>query len=416
MRTETLQAHYEIVVVGGGMVGASFALALARRYGSRILVAESQLRSGTARSSPADFDTRTTALSHGSRLIYESIGMWDRISRSAEPILGIHVSDRGHFGATRLAASALDVPALGYVAENHVLGDVLQSAVEQSTGVDFFCPASISRITPVAEGMRLQLSRPGDNAESEITAALVVLADGGKSSLADQLGIQSNVTHYAQSALISNIAFTQAHGNIAYERFTDAGPIAVLPLPALDGEQRGSLIWTLPQQEAAGILDLSESAFLNRLQERFGRRLGKITRAGSRVIYPLSLSVAREQIRPGLVLLGNVAHTLHPVAGQGMNLALRDAQVLAGLIVRSAEKGVSPGSMHTLAAYMSAQESDQLRTIQFSHYMTQLFSSSNPALIWARKFGLFSVDLLPAVKQVFARQAMGMAVRSTPDL
>jgi 2-octaprenyl-6-methoxyphenol hydroxylase len=411
MRAQSLREHYDVVVVGGGMVGASFALALTQQCTPRILVVESMLHAAMPSGSQV-FDARTTALSHGSRLIYEKIGLWERIGPTAEPILKIHVSDRGHFGATRLDAAALKVPALGYVAENHVLGEVLQSAVEQADDIDFCCPARISCITPTAAGMQLQVGRPGQAAESQISADLVVLADGGKSNLTEQLGIQASVTHYEQSALITNIAFTQPHHNVAYERFTDTGPVAVLPLPDAQGTHRGSLIWTLPRQDVAEVLELSESAFLNALQERFGRRLGTLTRAGSPVVYPLSLSVAREQIRPGLVLLGNVAHTLHPVAGQGMNLALRDAQVLAGVIRQALEKGLSPGSMDALGAYTDAQHSDQQRTIQFSHYMTKLFSSSNPALVWARKFGLFSVDLVPTVKQGFARQAMGMAARS----
>src|SRR5690606_35471607 len=184
------------------------------------------------------------------------------------------------------------------------------------------------------------------------------------------------------------------------------GPLAVLPLATLAGDYRGALIWTLSHDDADAAMALSDRDFLIALQERFGHRLGMFEKAGQRVAYPLSLTVAREQIRPGLVLLGNVAHTLHPVAGQGLNLALRDAESLAELITEShsgrhGETG-SPGAMSVLQRFVDSQQADQDLTIDFSHYTTRLFSSTNPGLVWARKFGMFSVDLLPVVKRSFA--------------
>ena len=238
-----------------------------------------------------------------------------------------------------------------------------------------------------------------------------MLADGGTSTLCEQLGISSSVNHYGQKAIISNIAFENPHANVAYERFTESGPLAVLPLATLNGEQRGALIWTVSETEADDVMALPEAGFVEKLQERFGHRLGVIHKVGSRVAYPLILSVAREQVRPGLVLLGNVAHTLHPVAGQGLNLALRDSQELAVLLGETHRLKKPLGSMAVLQRYVELQQRDQDATITFSHYMTRLFSSTNPALVWARKFGLFSIDLIPAFKKTFARQAMGLAER-----
>ena len=185
----------------------------------------------------------------------------------------------------------------------------------------------------------------------------------------------------------------------------------MLPLSTLASDNRGALIWTVGAQEAAEIVALPEEEFLSRLQARFGHRLGVFTRCGIRATYPLSLSVAREQIRPGLVLLGNVAHNLHPVAGQGLNLALRDAQALSHSLVRAHQQGQPLGNMAVLQDYVQSQQKDQEATIDFSHYMTQLFSSNHLALVWARKFGLFSIDLIPVFKRGFARQAMGLAER-----
>lgn len=417
MKASELQQHYDIAIIGGGMVGASFALALAQmqKHSSRkltILVVESIMQSQNTDQS-ADFDARTTALSYGSRKIYQRLGLWENLLATVVPIKKIHVSDRGHFGATRIDAESLSVDALGYVAENRQLGIVLHQALEDSDAIEFLCPAKITRIIPQASGMELRLSSRDGSSSRQISSDLVVLADGGKSALCEQLGIVNAVTRYEQTALITNIAFTHAHDNVAYERFTDSGPLAVLPLATVQNEHRGALIWTLPQEQADHVLGLEEQAFLNLLQQRFGRRLGRITKAGKRVAYPLNLSVAREQIRPGLVLLGNVAHTLHPVAGQGLNLALRDAQALAEVIIAAVESGKSPGSMAVLQRFVDQQQNDQSNTINFSHYITRLFSNNNPALVWARKSGLFSIDLVPVIKTAFTRQAMGLMDRKT---
>lgn len=430
MKTDSPQSHYDIAIIGGGLVGASLACALqaaitdmrtgARAQPLRVLVTEA---AGQVGSSPS-FDARSTALSYGSQQIYQRLGLWDRLASNATPIRRIHVSDRGHFGAVRIESEAMKVEALGHVIENRHLGEALMEALTTAPDIDFLCPASIASARHSTSGMTLEITvdaqelpqEPPQEPQKprEITASLVVLADGGKSSLCQQLGIGMRVENYGQKAIIANVAFEKSHDNIAYERFTDSGPLAVLPLATLAGDNRGALIWTLSHEDADATIALSDEDFLAALQKRFGYRLGMFEKVGKRASYPLSLTVAQEQVRPGLVLLGNVAHTLHPVAGQGLNLALRDAQALAELIVESChDETVSPGTMSVLQRFVASQQPDQDLTIDFSHYMTRLFSSSNPALVWARKFGMFSVDLLPLVKRSFARQAMGMGERKT---
>ena len=410
MRVSAVREHYDIVIIGGGLVGASFACGLAQAMvgrGVRILVTEAI---ESLQASPS-FDARTTALSYGSQQIYKALGLWDELAPYATEIEKIHVSDRGHFGAVRIDREEMGVEALGYVVENRHLGLVLTAALEQAEAVDYLCPARISALTPTEQGYTAQV-RGADDTVSTIQADLVVLADGGKSSLSQSLGITSAVTQYEQSAIIANVAFADPHEGVAYERFTDSGPVAVLPLSTLAGENRGALIWTVAIDEAAAIVALPEEEFLSRLQARFGHRLGVFTKCGARATYPLSLTVAREQIRPGLVLLGNVAHSLHPVAGQGLNLALRDAQALAESLAHAQQRQVALGEMAVLQEYVKRQQRDQDATIDFSHYMTRLFSSNHLALVWARKFGLFSIDLIPVFKQGFARQAMGLAERA----
>jgi len=427
LKTTSPQAHYDIVIIGGGLVGASLACALqaatdrmrtgARAQPLRVLVTEAAAH---VDASPS-FDARSTALSYGSQRIYQRLGLWDRLAPHATPIHHIHVSDRGHFGAVRLDSETMNVEALGQVIENRHLGEVLMQALTTAPDIDFLCPASIVSARHAQAGMTLTVATQKQAQEQahaqketrEISASLVVLADGGKSTLCQQLGIGMRVEHYGQKAIIANVAFEKSHDNVAYERFTDSGPLAVLPLATLAGDHRGALIWTLTHEDADATIGLSDDDFLAALQDRFGHRLGMFEKVGRRASYPLSLTVAQEQVRPGLVLLGNVAHTLHPVAGQGLNLALRDAESLAGLIMESCsgDEIVSPGTMSVLQRFVSSQQTDQNLTIDFSHYMTRLFSSTNPGLVWARKFGMFSVDLLPVVKRGFARQAMGMGER-----
>jgi len=420
MRRDTPAQHYDITVIGGGLVGASFALLLQRMMPAplRVLVIEAadhpQDVSGQLK--PADdFDVRTTALSHGSCVIYQQAGLWQDLAPWVTDIARIHVSDKGRLGSVSMDAAAQSVPALGHVLENRHLGAVLTGALQQSADIDLLCPARVNTISPDAQGMRLQLVH-GEERTTQITSALVVLADGGKSDICQQLGIERQHTAYRQQAVIANVAFSAAHRHVAYERFTGTGPMAILPLPDLKGEHRGALIWTLPENDAVRLAAMPDEEFLFQLQQYFGYRLGRFLRVGRRSCFPLALSVAKEQVRPGLVLLGNVAHTLHPVAGQGLNLALRDARALAEHLRSATARGQAAGEAGLLHDYVNSQQSDQHTTIAFSHHVIDLFADDNLLKVWARKLGLFSVDLMPAVSRHFTRQAMGMADRRSARL
>lgn len=415
MNVTEIKADYDVVIAGGGLVGGSFALLLAAMAGTglRILVLDAAQHTGAnTKQHQQDFDARSTALSWGSRQIYESAGLWSALAPHATAIRDIHVSDRGHFGATRLCSEDLAVDALGYVLENRDLGLALQQALAAHPGLEFIAPATLEKIKPVSEGVELQVTASDDR--FVIRTSLVVLADGGRSGLCEQLGIVLREKPYGQHALICNMGFEKAHQGLAFERFTDSGPMAVLPLSDHGREHRGALVWTLPEHNAHEVLMLPEAEFIAALEQRFGRRLGRITRAGARSLYPLSLTLAQEQIRPGIVLLGNVAHTLHPVAGQGLNLALRDARALAGLIGQTAASDDVKliGEFSTLQRFLESQKADQQRTITFSDLTTRLFSNNNPVLAVGRNLGLLTMDLLPPAKHWFARQAMGMADRT----
>lgn len=409
MRIQQPEKQYDLVVVGGGMVGASFACAMANVIDSdalSILVVEA-IASDSRPSEQVSFDARSTALSFGSSRIFDEMNLWEQLAGVVSAIKDIHVSDKGRFGSAVLSHKEHGVDALGYVIENKALGVVLNSTMESSQSIQLLCPASISAIKPRADGMSLQIESESDS--YEVNAALVVLADGGKSPICRQLGIEKSVEQYSQHALIANIAFEKPHNNIAYERFTDTGPLAVLPLESIDQNNRGSLVWTLSKQQATDYSSMSEAELLTRLQERFGNRLGRIQHIGEKFIYPLSLQLAKEQIRPGLVLLGNVAHTIHPVGGQGLNLALRDIQALVSVLQKAYLEARPLGDMNVLQEYLKQQETDQAYTANATHYITQLFSSNSNTKALLRKFGLLSIDLVPAIRRNFAEQAMGLS-------
>lgn len=391
----------DIAIIGGGLVGASLAVALqgeAKQRGWSICLIEPFTPGNGYQPS---YDARSTALSFGSQQIYQRLGLWQQISQRAEPIKQIHVSDRGHFAAARLSAEEESVPALGYVVENAWLGECLWRALDQQV-VSWRSPAQVTRMQALADGYRLTLDDGSD-----LECSLAILAEGGRSGLREQLGIAVSNTPYGQSALIANVSPQDAHNGLAFERFTEEGPMAMLPL----ADNRCALVWTRATLEAERLFALSDAAFLTELQQAFGYRLGSLCQVGTRYLYPLALTAAKEQVRQHLVVLGNAAHSLHPIAGQGYNLSLRDTLVLAETLLASS---APLGDLATLQRYLSSQQVDQQLTVGFSDQVTRLFSTGQPLLAAGRNLGLLGLDLLPPAKRWFARQAMGLGTRSEP--
>lgn len=400
---------YDLVVVGGGMVGASFCCALEQALGETplsILVIEA-ISPNANSAKQSSFDARSTALSFGSRKFLEGIGLWQALDDAVSAIHEIQVSDRGRLGCVEINRDEQGVEALGYVVENKRLGQVLNARLNESGKINLLCPALVSSVKATEKGMLLGLNH-GDT-ETSVDASLVVLADGGKSPVCEQLGIEQSIERYDQHALIANIVLEKPHQHVAFERFTDTGPLAVLPLQLIDGKNRGSLVWTLSVEQAAQYREMNEEKLLPLLQERFGYKLGKILEIGQTFVYPLSLSIAKEQVRPGLALLGNVAHSLHPVAGQGLNLALRDTRALVDVLINAKQRGLGLGEMNVLLEYVARQQADQATTTQFTHNITKLFSSNNEAKVWLRKFGLVALELLPTLRRSLAERAMGLS-------
>lgn len=404
--------HFDIVIAGGGMVGVSLALQLNAVLPPQVsvLLVESfpvpaPVPGRRSEYHPA-FDARSTALSYNARLIYERIGVWDALSQWACEIASIHVSTRGRFGSTVLRASDHNWPALGYVLENAWLGNALIQQLHRRARVDVRSPAKVVSAAPAGAGVRLQL----DDKHDSITADLLLVADGAGSGLREQLGVAVQEKPYRQHALVANVAAAEPHRGCAYERFTDEGPLAMLPLLAAPGgEHRSALVWTLSPQRAQYLRECPADEFLRELQARFGYRLGRLLHVGERHEYPLSLVRSREQVRQGIVVMGNAAHALHPVAGQGFNLALRDVAELGGVLAQGVAAGLLPGDLSLLQRYQRRQQPDQRRTIQFSDRIPALFMHADPLLGLGRDLALAGLDILPSLKREFVRYAAGMA-------
>jgi 2-octaprenyl-6-methoxyphenol hydroxylase len=416
-----LSEYRDIVIAGGGMVGVSLALQLGAVLPDsvRIVLVEGfpfpEPTPGVKPDYHPSFDARSTALSYSSRLIYEQMNVWSELEQWLCPIDTIHVSNRGRFGSAHLRCEDYDWPALGYVVENAWLGNSLIQALYRQARVELISPARVVNAAPLEDGMRLQLEGAGlsgqeGEQEAELDTGLLLVVDGANSGLRRQLGVAVDEKSYRQHALVANIAFSRAHQGCAYERFTDEGPVALLPLlPAPGGAHRAGLVWTLTRERAEHLQVCPEEEFLLELQQRFGYRLGRLEHVGERHAYPLSLVQSAEQVRKGVVVMGNAAHALHPVAGQGFNLALRDVAVLGQVLAEAFAVATPLGDLKVLQRYHDRQLADQVRTVTFSDKLPTLFMQSDPILGLGRDLGLACLDILPAAKREFVRHAAGVA-------
>lgn len=400
-----MNTDFDILIVGGGMVGASMACALSP-LPLRIGVIEAvPFRS----ESQPSYDDRAIALAYGSSKIIDSMGLWSALRHQVTAIEKIHVSDRGHCGVTRIDKRTEGVPALGYVVENRVMGSVLATALAECQGVELICPAEVTALAFDAENARVTI-RCGEITKT-LNARLVIAADGGNSAVRNLLSIDTRNWDYDQTAIIANVTPTQFHEHVAYERFTDSGPVAMLPNspPNSEDPNRCSLVWTVRRGDESRVMALSDAQFLTELQQRFGYRLGKLQKVGRRHAYPLVLVRAKEHVRPRLALIGNAAHTLHPIAGQGFNLGLRDVAVLADVLETACRRNEEIGTLPVLQRYAEWRTWDHRRVIGLTDSLARLFSNPLLPVAAARNAGLVVLDVLPPLKKILTRQTMGMA-------
>jgi 2-octaprenyl-6-methoxyphenol hydroxylase len=394
-------ATYDVAICGGGLVGASLGLALAELQ-LRVALIEAH-PFGVGEQQPS-FDDRSTALSNGSRRIFEGIGVWPLLEREATAIRHIHVSDRGRFGFARINAPEQGLQALGFVLTNRVMGAALWRRLQQ-TAVEICAPAKVQSVR--SEGGHRVLRCALADRDFELRARLVVAADGARSVVREAAGIRVHSSDYDQVALVSNVTAQRFHDHIAYERFTAEGPLALLPL----SQGRMGLIWTLAPQAASVVSELSDELFLARLQQMFGFRLGRFTRVGRRQLYPLSLSRCESHVAERLALVGNAAQALHPIAGQGFNLGLRDAACLAELLADAQAAGgeFDPGDGLLLDRYRQWRAQDQPHIVEFTDGLVRLFMQPLAPVKWLRDAGLLAFDLLPPAKRAMAQLSLGAA-------
>ena len=395
--------EYDIAIVGGGLVGISLAYALGKLDPApKVILIEAY---DYASLPPPSFDSRTVALSYSSRQIFSALGLWSAIAEQACPISTIHISDRGHPGMTRLRAEEQNAQALGYVVENRVLGQSLFKTLPDVNGLEIIAPATVTGINNEADTSAI-LNVDVKGVTAELSAKLIIAADGTESFVRQSLGITQRHWDYHQSAVIANLALDKAHHNIAYERFTQSGPMALLPLVSFDQDQhRYGLVWTVPQQNTEQVMQFDDLAFARELEKRFGRRIGKITRVGERASYPLGLTHISEHVQHRLAFIGNAAHTLHPVAGQGFNLGLRDVAAIVEVIKTAIANKQDIGELSVLNEYARWRSKDHTTTMMFTDALVRVFSNNFPPL--ARNAGLMAMELFAPLRKRLTRHAMG---------
>jgi len=398
---------FEVVVAGAGMVGTSLGLALARA-GLTVAVID---RQDPGRLTDESLDGRASAIAAGSRRILEGIGLWDRLAPVAQPILDIRVSD-GRVG--RPAAPLflhfdhreVGERPLGHLVENRHVRDALGTAAARQPGLELVAPAEITGVERGADRVAVRLGT-GRGAR-RLTGRLLVAADGRNSALRDQAGIAVTRWDYPQCGIVCTLAHERPHHGVAHEHFLPSGPFAMLPLvDDADGRHRSSIVWTERRALVPVILAEDAEAFARDVERRFGDSLGAVTLLGRRWSYPLALSHAASYRARRLALVGDAAHAIHPIAGQGLNLGLRDVAALAEAMVDAARLGLDPGGGAVLRRYERWRRVDSLLLIAATDSLNRLFSSSLRPLRLARDLGLAAVDRLPPLKRLFMRHAMG---------
>lgn len=397
----------KVIIVGGGMVGLSLSLMLAKaNIAVKLLEAVKYPNYDDQNVAPyhSSFDARNTALSRRSVQIYQKLGLWDALQQHATPILQVHITEQGSFGKARLIAEQEKVESFGQVIENAWLGRVLLTQVRQQPLIELIDGVQVTALTQDAEQVHIEAQR--DEETLKLESKLLIAADGRDSFCRQAIGVGIDVHDYDQVAIVTTVQTSKPHEQVGFERFSALGPLALLPLP---GEYRRSVVWPVKKgTENEWLGDENDQHFLSALQQTYGDRAGKFEKTGKRFSYPLSQVLAHKQAVGRVILMGNAAHTIHPVAGQGFNLCLRDADVLVRYLVNQLTTSDDLGNPDNLLAYEQARLSDQQRVIKFCDTVVRGFSNQNPLLKLIRNTGLIAFDVIPGVKPLVANYAMGL--------
>lgn len=398
---------FDLVIVGSGLVGAGLAAALAEAD-LRIALIESKL--------PSLNDPRLFGLNYSSCQFLTNIGLWSQLITTAAAIQEVHVSRRGHFGALRLNHQTIDLPYLGYVIPAYQIEIALQQLLSSTKNCTLYRPANLTSL--VQQDAQVQLKIAVDGVEQTLHSRLVIAADGTASSVRQYMNITSDTVNYHQSAIVTRTQLTRPHQGIAYERFQDQGAIAMLPLP----EQMCATIWTTDKAHAEHLMQLDKQQFLNELQHAFGYRLGRFTFSSSagetccgiRHYFPLNMVRAHKMVKESVMLLGNAAQTLHPIAAQGFNLAVYEVATLAEAMLAKNKQGLVFDAKDLLAVSQRLHTQKQTST-DFSHYLANAFLESHSFKNAALQCGMVGLDLLPPLKKKLLQKLLGRSGR-TPQL
>ncbi|EGR0299804.1 2-octaprenyl-6-methoxyphenyl hydroxylase [Vibrio parahaemolyticus] len=390
--------QYDVVIAGGAMAGATLALAIEHLSRGALRVAVVEPFKAQSDQHPG-FDSRSIALSYGTVNLLRHLELWSAIEPFSTPIEHIHVSDRSHAGMTDITKHDVGVEALGYVVELADVGRVYQELLTHSTAIDLYCPDSAKHITRTQENVTIELA-----SGELLNAKLLVAADGAVSQCCQQIGLELSEHDFDQVAVIANIVTQEPHQGRAFERFTENGPVALLPM----SDNRMSLVWCLRPDEAQIVMELSESEFLERLQQDFGWRLGAMQKVGLRASYPLLLRHRKQNISHRFAIVGNAAQTLHPIAGQGFNLGIRDVVTLAEELVK---QGEDVGRYQGLIRFSQRREADRNETIWLTSSLVHVFSNDLLAMRIGRNTALAAMDNLSIFKQPLLRHTLGLVKR-----
>ncbi len=387
-----LDLDYDVLIVGGGLTGALLHIALAKSNLKCILIDKNQ----ESNEKNEDFDARSLALSSASIRILKTLGIWQHIEEYAAAIDKVHVSQQGKFGNTLIASQ--EDEKLGFVVEMHILQNAINTLLNKETAIKNTILTNFDPVTNVATIISAGITHT-------LKTKLIVAADGTNSKLRDFCSLKCNIKTFKEHALVANIGLARSHQNIAYERFTNNGPLALLPIT----HQRCSLVWSLPKEEAMKMQNLADKDFLEALQKAFGYRLGKFVKVGRRAIFPLNQVIMPITYANSIVFIGNAAHTLHPVAGQGFNLGLRDVAALAECIIKY---GLG---IEMLEKYQLMRNHDQKYIKLFTENLIASFKNKLPGLSSLRSLGLLALDNSNLGKNLLERYTRGFAGIS-PDL
>jgi 2-octaprenyl-6-methoxyphenol hydroxylase len=396
--TESPQLDYDLAIVGGGIIGNTLAVAL-QNSGLRVVSIESETQS------VAIAKSRAYVIAILSGRIFEGLGIWKQVLPQITQFSQIQISDADYAGVVKMYPQDLGTETLGYAASHEVLLTALQAKLQTASNVTVMCPAQVVAVEYTATGAEISIQTPETDIPTQIRARLVIAADGAKSSLREGAGIETTGWNYWQSCITATIEPERSHQNVAYERFWYAGPIGVLPLA--DG--RCQVVWTVPHQQAEELRDLPEQEFLEQLEHCTGGLLGKLKLDSQRWLFPVKLMQSKQYTAPRLALIGDAAHCCHPVAGQGMNLGIRDAAALAEILVAAHQAGEDIGSDAVLERYAKWRKPENWVILAFTDLLDRIFSTRLFPIVTIRRFGLFLLDRIPVFKYLALRLMTGLA-------